>query len=77
MILFIDLGTDIYPAIALAYEDGEDFILHKPPRSNDNHLVNFRLMVNAYGSIGIFETIGAFFAFFYAFNYYGFEFFDL
>lgn len=27
MILFIDLGTDIAPAIALAYEDGEAFIM--------------------------------------------------
>lgn len=27
MILFIDLGTDIAPAIALAYEDGEEFIM--------------------------------------------------
>lgn len=77
MILFIDLGTDIYPAIALAYEDGEEFVIHKPPRSREDHLVTLRLMVNAYGTIGIFETIGAFFAFVLTFRYYGFDFYDM
>jgi sodium/potassium-transporting ATPase subunit alpha len=77
MILFIDLGTDIYPAIALAYEEGEDFVLLKPPRSRNDHLVSFRLMLNAYGTIGVFETISAFFAFFMVFKYYGFLISDL
>ena len=38
-ILFIDLGTDILPAVALAYEESEDFIMEKPPRKRDDHLV--------------------------------------
>jgi hypothetical protein len=34
-------------------------------------------MLNAYGTIGIFETVGAFFAFFYSFYINGFYFSDL
>jgi len=33
MILTIDLGTDLLPAIALAYEEMEGVIMEKPPRS--------------------------------------------
>lgn len=32
-ILFIDLGTDIIPAISLAYEKPENDIMLKPPRN--------------------------------------------
>lgn len=32
-ILFIDLGTDIIPAITLAYESTEGDIMLKPPRN--------------------------------------------
>lgn len=53
MILFIDLGTDIAPAIALAYEEPESFIMKKPPRKLTEHLIDLKLMINAYLSIGI------------------------
>jgi sodium/potassium-transporting ATPase subunit alpha len=33
MIIFIDVGTDIYPAIALAYEASEDLIMSRKPRT--------------------------------------------
>ena len=33
MIIFIDIGTDIYPAIALAYEASEDLIMSRKPRT--------------------------------------------
>ena len=39
MILFIDLGTDIIPAVSMAYEDSESFIMERPPRKSDEHLV--------------------------------------
>lgn len=73
MILFIDLGTDIFPAVSLAYEESESFIMEKKPRSKDDHLVNLKLMVNAYMTIGIMETIAAYFAFFWVFSDYGFS----
>ncbi|ETO20202.1 Na+/K+ transporting ATPase subunit alpha [Reticulomyxa filosa] len=33
MILMIDLGTDIAPSIAMAYEEKESDIMHRPPRN--------------------------------------------
>lgn len=73
MILFIDLGTDIFPAVALAYEESESFIMAKPPRARSDHLVGLKLMTNAYATIGIFETFAAYFAFFWVFSDFGFS----
>jgi len=77
MILLIDLGTDLAPAIAVAYEEPEDAIMQQPPRSKDSHLVGFKMMCVAYCTIGVFETIACFHAFFFTFAFNGFEYDDL
>lgn len=64
MILLIDLGTDLAPTISLAYEEPEDQIMSVPPRTKDDHLISWRVMLIAYGTIGVFETCAAYFAFF-------------
>jgi sodium/potassium-transporting ATPase subunit alpha len=71
-ILIIDLGTDLAPAVALAYEEPEDAIMHQPPRNEHSHLVGLKLMVNAYGTIGAFETFASLFSFIWVFYEYGF-----
>lgn len=71
-ILFIDLGTDLAPAVALAYEDPEDAIMQVPPRPAHAHLVGPQMMMVAYGTIGVLQTFAAFFAYFYVFYDYGF-----
>jgi sodium/potassium-transporting ATPase subunit alpha len=71
-ILIIDLGTDLAPAVALAYEEPEDAIMQIPPRNEHAHLVGPQMMVIAYGTIGIFQTVAAFFAFLWVFYDYGF-----
>ncbi len=77
VILLIDLGTDLAPAVALAYEEPEDAIMQVPPRKRTAHLVGIRMMVIAYGTIGVIETIGGFFAFFFVFKDLGFRWNDL
>jgi magnesium-transporting ATPase (P-type) len=62
MIILIDVGTDLLPAIALAYEEPEAAIMNIPPRKPDSHLVGLQLMITAYGTIGLFETFGAYFS---------------
>ena len=52
-ILLIDLGTDLAPAVCLAYEEPEDAIMNANPRKSDEHIITARLMVVAYGTIGI------------------------
>lgn len=71
-ILFVDLGTDLAPAVSLAYEEPEDAIMQIPPRNEHSHLVGLQMMIVAYGTIGILQTIAAFFAFIWAFYDYGF-----
>uniref|UniRef100_A0A8B9W126 H(+)/K(+)-exchanging ATPase n=1 Tax=Anas zonorhyncha TaxID=75864 RepID=A0A8B9W126_9AVES len=47
-ILFIDLGTDIIPSVALAYEKAESDIMNRRPRNKKkDRLVNEQLFINS------------------------------
>ncbi|KAL7981552.1 hypothetical protein Chor_005640 [Crotalus horridus] len=64
-ILFIDLGTDIIPSIALAYEKAESDIMKRKPRHKKrDRLVNRELVVYSYLQIGILQSIGALLTYF-------------
>nr|KAF6396176.1 ATPase Na+/K+ transporting subunit alpha 2 [Rousettus aegyptiacus] len=64
-ILCIDLGTDMVPAISLAYEAAESDIMKRQPRnSQTDKLVNERLISMAYGQIGMIQALGGFFTYF-------------
>ena len=59
LILCIDLGTDIFPAMACAYEEPEaDIMLRKPRDAKVDQLVGWRLFVFAYWQIGLIQVIG-------------------
>eukprot|EP00300_Choanocystis_sp_HF-7_P008250 c15808_g1_i1.p1 GENE.c15808_g1_i1~~c15808_g1_i1.p1 ORF type:complete len:897 (-),score=261.85 c15808_g1_i1:81-2771(-) len=73
VILLIDLGTDLAPTVSLAFEEPEDAIMLVPPRSRDSHLVDLKLMLNSYFTIGIFETLAGMFAFYAVFVRHGFS----
>jgi len=64
-ILFIDLGTDIIPCIALAYEFGEAEVMQRPPRNpKKDRLVTSAMFYVAYGLAGFIESAGGFYAWF-------------
>uniref|UniRef100_A0A8D0UGB6 Sodium/potassium-transporting ATPase subunit alpha n=1 Tax=Sus scrofa TaxID=9823 RepID=A0A8D0UGB6_PIG len=64
-ILCIDLGTDMVPAISLAYEAAESDIMKRQPRNpQTDKLVNERLISMAYGQIGMIQALGGFFTYF-------------
>jgi len=64
-ILCIDLGTDLVPAISLAYEKAETDIMKRKPRDPvRDKLVNERLISLAYGQIGMIQAIAGFFTYF-------------
>lgn len=64
-ILCIDLGTDLVPAISLAYEEAEADIMLRPPRHpKKDRLVNSRLIGYAYLQIGVIQAASGFFTFF-------------
>merc|ERR1712136_535532 len=60
-ILCIDLGTDLLPAISLAYEQAESDIMKRNPRNKfTDKLVNGRLISMAYGQIGMIQALAGF-----------------
>uniref|UniRef100_A0AC34GP15 Sodium/potassium-transporting ATPase subunit alpha n=1 Tax=Panagrolaimus sp. ES5 TaxID=591445 RepID=A0AC34GP15_9BILA len=65
-ILCIDLGTDMVPAISLAYEEAESDIMKRLPRDPlHDKLVNERLISLAYGQIGMIQALSGFFTYFW------------
>ena len=64
-ILCIDLGTDMVPAISMAYEQAESDIMKRQPRNPfTDRLVNERLISMAYGQIGMIQASAGFFVYF-------------
>lgn len=73
LILFIDLGTDMVPAISMAWENKEADIMRRPPRDSlVDHLVTKKLVSFAYLQIGVIQAISGFFTWIVVMNDYGF-----
>jgi Ca2+-transporting ATPase len=63
LILAIDLGTDMLPALALGAEPPEPGLMARPPRSRARRLAGAGLLVRAYAVLGVAEaavSLGAF-----------------
>jgi sodium/potassium-transporting ATPase subunit alpha len=74
LILCIDLGTDLVPAISYAYENKESNIMLKPPRDMfKDRLVTRRLISYSYFQIGMIEALAALYAYFVVLLDYGFH----
>merc|ERR1712066_200460 len=62
MILLVDLGTDLAPAISFAHEGKEADIMQRAPRDpQSDNLVTWRLISMAYGQIGMIQASAGFF----------------
>jgi sodium/potassium-transporting ATPase subunit alpha len=64
LILAIDLGTDMLPALALGEEKGEEDIMKRPPRHRDEKLLTPQVLLTAYGLKGPIEAVAGFFCYF-------------
>ena len=64
LILAIDLGTDMLPAIALGQEKPEGDIMKRPPRSREEKLLTPPLLLTAYGIKGPIEAVAGFVCYF-------------
>ena len=72
LILCIDLGTDMVPAISFAYENPELDIMDRVPRnSKRDHLVNAKLISFAYLQIGVIQASAGMYTYFLILNDYG------
>uniref|UniRef100_A0A7S2VWB4 Cation-transporting P-type ATPase N-terminal domain-containing protein n=1 Tax=Triparma pacifica TaxID=91992 RepID=A0A7S2VWB4_9STRA len=73
LILGIDLGTDMIPAISMAYETAEADIMKRPPRNSKvDRLVTKKLINLAYLQIGIMQAMSGFYVYMVVLNDYGF-----
>jgi sodium/potassium-transporting ATPase subunit alpha len=64
LILAIDLGTDMLPAIALGLEKAEGDIMKRPPRAKNEKLLTPQVLFTAYGIKGPIEAAAGFFCYF-------------
>ncbi|GIL77768.1 hypothetical protein Vretifemale_7248, partial [Volvox reticuliferus] len=72
LILAIDLGTDMVPAISFAYETREaDIMSRKPRNALTDHLVDLRLLLFTYLHIGVMQALAGWFGYFVCMNDYG------
>ncbi len=65
LILAIDLGTDMAPAIALASEPAETDVMMLPPRRRSERLLSRDLLLSSYLLWGVVEAVAGFAAYFW------------
>jgi magnesium-transporting ATPase (P-type) len=72
LILCVDLGTDMIPAISMAWETAESDIMKRPPRNADiDRLVTKKLLMFSYLQIGVIQALAGFYTFFVVLMDYG------
>jgi len=64
-ILFIDLGTDMLPALGLGAEEAEKGVMNLPPRSQKEPLLNKAVMIKGFLWYGMLESAVAMAAYFF------------
>jgi sodium/potassium-transporting ATPase subunit alpha len=54
------IQTDVLPALSMCFEPPESGLLSRPPRNvRKDRLANFRLLLHAYGFLGVLESLCA------------------
>eukprot|EP00939_MAST-03C_sp_MAST-3C-sp1_P003009 g3009.t1 len=72
LILCVDLGTDMVPAISMAWENKESDIMKRPPReAGRDRLVTKKLVVFSYLQIGVIQAVAGFYTWFVVMYDYG------
>jgi magnesium-transporting ATPase (P-type) len=64
-VLAVDVGTDLFPALALGAEKPEPDVMTRPPRRRSEHLLNFSTLVRSYLWLGLIEAGLALSGYFY------------
>lgn len=67
-ILAIDLGTDVFPALALGAEPPETDVLRRPPRRRNERLLDARLYLRSFLWLGMLEAALCFAAFAFVYS---------
>ena len=65
LILTIDLGTDLLPALGLGSEKPETDVMTKKPRSRKERLLTKNLLFRSYGIVGVIQAAAGFATYFF------------
>jgi len=65
LILSIDLGTDIVPALGLGAEPPETDVMKRGPRPRTERLLTRNLLIMSYGVVGMVQAAAGFFSYFF------------
>ncbi|WP_246147073.1 HAD-IC family P-type ATPase [Bacillus massilioanorexius] len=74
LVLAVDLGTDLLPAISLGEEEPDDDILDGPPRSRNSNILDRHVLLRSYAFLGVIEAMMLFAMFFFTWNHFGYTF---
>jgi len=66
-ILAVDLGTDLFPALALGAEAPESDVMTRRPRQRSERLLNLSTLLRAYGWLGMLEAALSLSGYFFVF----------
>ncbi len=64
-ILAVDLGTDMFPALALGAEKPDPAVMQRPPRARRERLLSWSLLARAYLFLGVLQAAGSLLVFFF------------
>lgn len=73
LVLCLAVGTDIFPAIGIGFEEPEIDVMTRVPRRPTDHMVGLRLIVWALVNVGVFESIGGMLGYFIVLSDFGFN----
>ncbi len=72
-VIFIDLGTDMAPALALGAEPPEPDVMNRPPRNRKEHIVTRSVLIRSYVYLGLIQSGAAMVAFFFMYWMHGYH----
>jgi len=64
-VLLVDLGTDIFPGLALGVDPAERGVMERPPRPTDQRMVSRALLLRALGFLGMLAAVLSLAGYFY------------
>lgn len=67
-VLAIDLGTDLFPALAMAADPPESSLMQGPPRKTSDHIITKDLLFKSYGFHGLLQAAAAMAAFYFFYH---------
>lgn len=73
LVLAIDLGTDLIPAMSLGEELPDEDVLEYPPRKPNENILNPNVLWRAYGFLGVIEAGMMLVIYFLTWNHFGYS----